>query len=171
MTVQPLVRSKRTTLLSRLRFPSIFALQKGRLVAGMERHDEQPCQKQPSTNVATRRRGKMTSGWPGRPESYPSLHPLTPERTNRDRSFHSVDFAPRERLEAMTRERVALSNLSTVTDPFARPQDCIARPAGAIGPALETRRSSNSKGEGISPVRESDLRPPGSFLTSASLSS
>lgn len=52
IAVQPIARSTRTVLTSRALFPSIFAVQNFRLVAGIERQRRQPCQKQPSKKMA-----------------------------------------------------------------------------------------------------------------------
>ena len=117
IVVHPIARSTRTTFLSRSLFPFIFAIQNAWLVTGMERQRRHPCQKQPSTKMASCLCGKTTSGLPGRPESCPMIQPLIPDRISRDRNFHSVVFVPRDLLRLITRERVARSNLSKALVP------------------------------------------------------
>ena len=112
ITFQPIPRSVRPTLRSRFRFPSILAIQKARLVVGMERHRRHPCQKQPSKKIARRLRGKKTSGAPGISELCPSAQPLIADRIRRDRNLHSVVFVPRDLFRLITRERVTLLNVS-----------------------------------------------------------
>jgi hypothetical protein len=116
ITFHPIARRARPTFRSRSMFRLIFAFQKARLVTGRERQRQHPCQKHPSTNIATRRRMKKTSGLPGRSESCPIRQPLMPDRIRSDRNLHSVVFVPRDLLRLITRERVTASNLSNDHD-------------------------------------------------------
>jgi hypothetical protein len=101
----------RTAVRSRFRLPTIFSSQNERLLAGIDRHFVQPCQKQPSKKTATRFPRKTTSGLPGR--SFPlSVHPRIDDLTRRDRNLLSVDFVPLDRLRLMTRVLASLSRLS-----------------------------------------------------------
>src|SRR4051812_4150082 len=81
----------------------------------MVRQRRQPCQKHPSTNTATRERGKTISGLPGNADECPRCQPRIPAPANRPRSLSSVDRVPLDRLRPITRDRVALSNLSKQT--------------------------------------------------------
>lgn len=112
MTAQPSARSIRRTALSRSRLRWSFSVQNALFVSGTERHFRHPCQKHPSMNAASRLAGNTKSGRPGSPRLWPILHPRMPDLTKYARSFHSVDFVPRDLLALMTRERVARLNLS-----------------------------------------------------------
>lgn len=62
------------------------------------------------------------SGLPGTPESRPSLQPLMPDRIKSDRNLHSVVFVPLDLMRLITRERVALLNVSKyLILPFCNP--------------------------------------------------
>ena len=54
------------------------------------------------------------SGAPGRPERCPRTQPLVPDRTRSDRNLRSVVRLPVDLARLMTRDRVALSNVSKV---------------------------------------------------------
>ena len=61
MTRQPSSAKRRPVSASRERFASIFSRQNSALLLGQEACSGQPCQKQPSTNTATRAETKTTS--------------------------------------------------------------------------------------------------------------
>ena len=66
-TLHPSFLSDPFTRLSRSRFRRILAVQKDVLVFGVVPCRGQPCQKHPSTKMASRDRGKARSGLPGSP--------------------------------------------------------------------------------------------------------
>jgi hypothetical protein len=64
-TFQPCRRKRRVIRRSRLRLFSILFFQNSTFDVGSDLHLEQPCQKQPSTNIAILRPGQAKSGLPG----------------------------------------------------------------------------------------------------------
>lgn len=95
-----------TTMLSRLRtrwtslpramFRAIFASQYSRFCFGILRQSLQPCQKQPSTKIASRFVANQKSGIPITSPGC-SVQPLMPALTSAIRMRTSVERFPRER--------------------------------------------------------------------------
>lgn len=80
MTTYPCDRNIRLTFRSRRRFDSILSCQKRRRERGTLRPQRgQPCQKQPSTKIATRFATKQKSGRPGTPTTW-RFQPRKPYR-------------------------------------------------------------------------------------------
>jgi hypothetical protein len=105
-------RSDRVTERSRTTFRSILACQYARLSAGIRQCFGHPCQKQPSTNIATRNSGNTKSGLPGIRGC--RRHPRSPACLNITRSRNSVDLFPTDRTRDMIRERSILVNVSAI---------------------------------------------------------
>jgi hypothetical protein len=78
----------------------------------MRKQRLQPCQKQPSTKIATFCRGKTKSGFPY--SWYPLRHPMTLCSRKTVISLSSVLRFPLERIAAMTRERFSGVKTSTL---------------------------------------------------------
>jgi hypothetical protein len=93
---------------SRCRLRAIFAFQNGLRVLGVWPHFGQPCQKQPSTNTASRGRGKKKSGRPATPVGC-IRHPAMPARTRPSLRGHSVERLLLPRMDDIIRERVVLT--------------------------------------------------------------
>ena len=89
----PLDRSSTSASRSRFLFRRIFALQKADLVRGIWPHLRQPCQKHPSTNIASLSSEKKKSGLPGRYSSC-MVQPRIPDRTRAKRNLISVVLFP-----------------------------------------------------------------------------
>jgi len=104
-TFHPLNSRSCFTRRSRFLFRAIFGSQYSCRDFGGTKHFGHPCQKHPSTKIATRGRGKIKSGLPGSIEL--RRHPLNPELRIRMISAISVDLFPLERIAAIIRERVS----------------------------------------------------------------
>lgn len=102
-TPQPLNRSSLDCARSRWILRAILAFQYGRFEDGIEPQRGQPCQKQPSTNTASRARGKAKSGFPA--IGYCRRQPVMWEARKAATRANSVDLFPFERTAAITRER------------------------------------------------------------------
>lgn len=109
-TRQPSWRNRRLTRRSRALLAASFLLQKARLFAGRFECFGQPCQKQPSTNTATRCFWKTKSGFPktGRRRRQPAM----PWRRKSFIKASSVSLLPCPRMRDMTSERLALVKTS-----------------------------------------------------------
>lgn len=102
ITVQPLARNVRVTSRSRRRFAESFLNQKSAFPFGQGEclGFGHPCQKQPSTNTATRSRRKIKSGLP-KIIAW-RLHPKIPWRRSSVASASSVSLLPRLRIRDIT---------------------------------------------------------------------
>lgn len=111
-TVHPLSLSFSPTIRSRLRFATNLAFQNSALLAGLVPHRGHACQKQPSTNTATRARGKAKSGVPGnaRWRRQPEMRCCR----NRDRRASSVFLLPRDLTLLISQERFFLLKTSAI---------------------------------------------------------
>lgn len=98
-TRQPSSRSSRVTRRSRALLLANFSNQNSRRVAGNVACSGQPCQKQPSTNMASLSLGKAKSGVPGKGKCL--RHPLMPNFLNNRARVVSVDLFPRPLTRAM----------------------------------------------------------------------
>ena len=98
-TRQPRARSSRVMRRSRARLPAIFASQNARRERGRVACSGQPCQKQPSTNTASRARGNAKSGRPGSGRC--RRQPVIPCSRSKPARRTSVVRLPRERTSAM----------------------------------------------------------------------
>src|SRR5262249_17326876 len=96
---------------SRVLLRATFFVQYSWLELGARRHAGQPCQKQPSTNTATRRSSKTKSGHPATSLAC-MRHPRIPDRTRRARNTRSVHRLPVDFPAAMVRERTDAETLS-----------------------------------------------------------
>ena len=110
ITVHPAWRSDRVTDWSRILFRASFFFQYAALVPGCRPCFGHPCQKQPSTNIATRSRLKAKSGRPG--SGGWRLQPVIRAARSMDASLSSVSLLSRERIAAITRDRLALLKTS-----------------------------------------------------------
>ena len=88
-TRQPLLRRTFRTSWSRWTFRSNFCFQKETLLFGMRRCRGHPCQKQPSTKIATLSARNTKSGLPGR--ATPRRQPEMRFDLSKPASFSSVD--------------------------------------------------------------------------------
>jgi hypothetical protein len=89
-TVQPASTSTTSVSRSRVLFRSILLAQKSRFRRGTDQCSGQPCQKQPSTNTATRSTVKTTSGVNRTPGStFACFRNRRPRRCRADRSATS----------------------------------------------------------------------------------
>lgn len=109
---QPRLFSSLITTRSRALFRSSFASQNSRFVAGTTPCTGQPCQKQPSTNTATRCFGKTKSGRPKTPDL--RRHPTKPLRRNTSINRNSVDRLPCPLTSDMICERFFGEKTSTI---------------------------------------------------------
>ena len=82
----------------------ILAFQNLALILGIRPHFLHPCQKQPSTNIATRLWEKKKSGLPNTPLGF-SFQPEIAALTSKPRSFFSVLLLFRPRIALMILER------------------------------------------------------------------
>ena len=140
MTRHPARRNVRFTSRSLVLFPASFFFQKARLFAGLVTCRGQPCQKQPSTNSASRTClntksgrtqktvGRVTpcapflrSPQPARDLSESAirtseclLHPVIPFARNSFASASSVSRLPRERIRDITSERFRFEKTSAM---------------------------------------------------------
>lgn len=128
-TVHCLALSCRLTSLSLLRFWWIFFRQKSRRVTGIDRQ-AQPCQKQPSTKIATFCNLNTKSGLPGRCwwRRQPAILSLRSNPTN----LSSVLELPVLRIAAMTAERFGWSNTSAIFADVVYPKKSQNQGANAI---------------------------------------
>jgi hypothetical protein len=92
MTRQPFLRRTRVVVTSRSILREIFCFQYSRLEWGIRQCLLQPCQKHPSTNIASRHAGKTKSGLPGRRNR--RRQPIMRRARRRDTNFRSVDLLP-----------------------------------------------------------------------------
>lgn len=130
-TVQPAFVKPRVTARSRALFRASFASQNFRFCLGLVPCRGHPCQKQPSTNTATRSARNTNSGRTCNALPAPSfaslrsplfdflplhvstrsftwrLHPVIPAARISPASFYSVSLFPVERMRDMTSERLA----------------------------------------------------------------
>jgi hypothetical protein len=95
-TRMPSARSRAATLRARLLLPAILETQYLRFAFGSLRHWEHPCQKQPSTKIATRCVGNQKSGCPGMEPGCIS-HPLISALTRTSLNRFSVERLPFDR--------------------------------------------------------------------------
>jgi hypothetical protein len=116
-TLHSLRRSKARASLSLILFRRILGFQYVCRDLGMRQCHRQPCQKQPSTNTASRSRRKTKSGFPGNPCC--RRHPVRPFARSMAASRSSVARLPVERIAAMTFDRFCLVRES-VTGIFFR---------------------------------------------------
>ena len=107
-------RNFASTIRSRDRFRSNLAIQKDGLVAGAMRpaNHVRPCQKSPSTNTASRASRKLKSGLPITCKSF--RRKRKPSFSNAPASCSSGSVRA-VRTARMIRDRVALSNTSTIS--------------------------------------------------------
>jgi len=105
-------RSSRFTNRSRALLAESFFFQNARLLTGILECLGQPCQKQPSTNTATRKTGKTKSGLPKMDRL--RRQPVT--RCNRRMwsNANSVSLLPRPRMRDITSERFFLVKTSGI---------------------------------------------------------
>jgi hypothetical protein len=108
---QPAHRNFLSTWPSRTLFRAIFASQNSLREPERLLQDEQPCQKQPSTNIAKRFDLKAKSGVPGSVDSL-SVQPIIAFRINNARNRHSVDRLPLLRTLDIISERLNFVTLS-----------------------------------------------------------
>ncbi len=149
-TVQPALRSERVTFRSRSVFRASFAFQNARFPAGIVPCLAQPCQKQPSTNTATRSRRKTKSGLP-KTGAF-RRQPVMPCARISAMSRSSVARFPLERIAAITALRFFLVKMSaTARAGYAPAGSHIGRVtiAGSSRPAacksaISSRTSSHS---------------------------
>lgn len=129
-TRQPACFKSRLTVRSRCRLPRIFARQNLALCFGQVACAGHPCQKQPSTNTASRARGKTKSGLPanGCRRRQPLMRGSRKSATNRS----SVSLLPEPRIRAITAERFALVKTSGTRWQAAGGRD-FATPLGFFG--------------------------------------
>ncbi len=100
----PISRNILFVCLSRCLFRHSLAAQNSARVFGVWPQRGQLCQKQPSTNTATRGFEKKKSGLPGKPPGW-RTHPLTPWRTSAIRKRTSVVLLLLPRIADIIRER------------------------------------------------------------------
>ena len=110
--VQPFVLNSRLTKRSLFLFCSNFVNQKRRLVTGRPRFPL-PCQKSPSTKMASFFRGKAKSGRPIMGTC--RRQPVIPASRNSISSFTSVVAFPRDLTFRMTSLRLSLVQISAIT--------------------------------------------------------
>ena len=113
ITFQPFPRSSADTRLSREIFLPIFLCQYSVLDFGVRFLAQllQPCQKQPSTKMASRCSRNKKSGLPGSSLGC-ARHPVILFFRSRERNSSSVDFAPELLTAVMIPERQAFDTLS-----------------------------------------------------------
>jgi len=111
-TRQPWVRRSRVVQRSRALLRVILCCQYSRFPWGMRQCQRQPCQKQPSTKMATRWHRKTKSGWPG--SGWCLRQPLMRAARRMDTSLSSVSLLPREWIAAMTCERLRFEKTSPI---------------------------------------------------------
>lgn len=111
-TIQPFFLNSRLTKRSLFLFCSNFVNQKRRLFTGRPRFPL-PCQKSPSTKMASFFRGKAKSGLPVMGTC--RRQPMIPASRNSMRSFTSVVAFPRDLTFRMTSLRLSLVQISAIT--------------------------------------------------------
>ena len=119
-TLHPSFRSFRLTRRSRRRFETIFRFQNDVLLLDGRSQRGQPCQKQPSTNRATRDFGHAKSGFPA--TGHCLLYPRIP-RSRRSFSILTSVVPPEVRTAVMIFDRtlrVTLSMSSTAISEWRR---------------------------------------------------
>ena len=109
-TFHPAARSNRDTVRSRFLLQASFALQNRTRLFGILAWRGQPCQKQPSTNTATFRMGKIKSGFPGK--RAPRRQPMMCRARIKAMSRSSVELFPRARTRDIRSERCANVSVS-----------------------------------------------------------
>lgn len=115
-TRQPCRRNVRLTIRSRSRLPSNFCRQNARLLAGCVAWSGQPCQKQPSTNTASRAFRKTKSGLPNTGQC--RRQPVMRWRRNKMIIANSVDLFPQDRTRDITSDLFDLPYMSTTETCF-----------------------------------------------------
>ena len=111
-TRQPSRFSRRPTARSRSLFLKILGVQKPRRDFGIRQCHRHPCQKQPSTNTATRCLRKTKSGFPGNEGCL--RQPLIPWARRIEANLNSVALLPFDRMAAMTCERFRFEKTSAI---------------------------------------------------------
>lgn len=109
-TFQPFSLSDRVTRRSLTTLRAIFCSQYARCAFGIRHFVGWPCQKQPSTNTATRAVGNTTSGFPWR--EYRRRHPVMPFSRKTVIRQASVERFPPDFTCAMIHERFCRLNVS-----------------------------------------------------------
>ena len=136
-TRQPARRSTRVTSRSRARFAANFCRQNAALPFGCVACFGHPCQKHPSTKTASRSLGNTKSGrtWKLRmPDSEFRMgicrrHPVIPCVRNTRSSASSVARFPRERMRAITADRLAFVKTSGIASTPTRSHSAASRVA------------------------------------------
>lgn len=111
-TFTPWRRSVRFTSFARRTLPTILLCQYSWFWWGIRRQRLQPCQKHPSTKMATRSAANQKSGTPGTSLGC-RLHPRIPDLINAIRTRTSVERFPFDRTFAISRLRSPLDSEST----------------------------------------------------------
>ena len=114
-TCHPSDRNVRDTSRSRALFRASFARQNSPFCFGNVPCRGHPCQKQPSTNTATRSLQNTKSGFPN--TRCCRRHPVIPSRRNHRASATSVSRFPLERTRAITSDRFFLVKTSDIINP------------------------------------------------------
>jgi hypothetical protein len=114
MTAQPDARKARVTARSRSAFRASFVTQKSKRLFGVRACRGHPCQKHPSTKMATRSALKIKSGLPG--SGAPRRQPVTPAARMSAIILSSVEALPLPRTRDILSDRSAAVSVSaTVT--------------------------------------------------------
>ena len=114
-TFHPSDRNVRDTSRSRAWFRASLAAQNDPFCFGIVPCRGHPCQKQPSTNTATRSYQNTKSGFPN--TRCFRRHPVIPSRRNHRASATSVSRFPLERTRAITSDRFFLVKISDIINP------------------------------------------------------
>jgi hypothetical protein len=129
-TRQPFERRRREMCRSRVPLRAILCCQYSRFARGIRQCKRQPCQKQPSTKIATRCRRNTKSGRPGIASC--RRQPESRAARRMDASLTSVSLFPRDGTAAMTCERLCFENTSAIFRLFHRDRNigiCLLRQA------------------------------------------